>query len=865
MLGLVPSASLLGVDGHAVTVEVHVSGGLPSFTVVGSPDAACREASGRVRAALLSTGCTWPMQRVTVNLAPPTVRKIGSGPRPRHRGRDPRRLRAGRRRPRSTGRAFLGELGLDGSLRPVPGTLCLTEALGRAGRRAARRPAPARRGLVGGPHDPRAARRSAAVVACLRGRGAVARPRPPARRSPAAARARPRRRARPARRPLRARGRRRRRPPPAAAGPAGRRARRCWRRACPGCCPPSTDRAALETTRIHSAAGLALPAGRARPPAAVPGAAPRRVVGGAGRRRQRARCGPARSAPPATACCSSTSWPSSPPTCSTRCASRWRRGWCAWRAPAATVTFPARFLLVAAMNPCPCGYGGRPGGCRCTDGARARYQRRLSGPLLDRFDLRVEVTRPSVRRPAWATRAASPPPPSGERVLGARALAEPRGVPHQRRHPGRPPRRAGAAGPGGRRGAGPGAQERPAVGTRAAPRAAGGAHGRRPAGRAARGHRRPRRHRAAASASMPPAVTPDAGRCRHDRRPHALGYAGAAGRSPGVGPRRLTRAGRGARASSAGWADGRAAIRAADRSRVARPPTASRGRSPPAATTPRTPSGCAPTSSRRRSCSRRATSTRSATAARRHRRAPAAARAPAPGSRASSGRELTDAGVAVVSGLALGIDGAAHRGVLEAGGRPVGVVGCGLDVVYPARHRDLWAARAEPRACSSARRRSASRPTAWRFPARNRIIAGLADLVVVVESHAAGGSMHTVARPPTATIPVMAVPGSVRSPPSAGTNRLLADGCAPVRDATDVLVALGLTPPPAAARRRPTRRHPTPRGARCSTAFDWEPATLEHLAVRTGLALARAGAGARVAARRGWVESAGGWYERVAP
>jgi len=79
VLGIVRSASLLGVDGHAVTVEVHVSGGLPSFTVVGSPDAACREASGRVRAAMLSSGCTWPMRRVTVNLAPPTLRKIGAG------------------------------------------------------------------------------------------------------------------------------------------------------------------------------------------------------------------------------------------------------------------------------------------------------------------------------------------------------------------------------------------------------------------------------------------------------------------------------------------------------------------------------------------------------------------------------------------------------------------------------------------------------------------------------------------------------------------------------------------------------------------------------------------------------------------
>ncbi|MDP1804450.1 MAG: ATP-binding protein, partial [Acidimicrobiales bacterium] len=96
---------------------------------------------------------------------------------------------------------------------------------------------------------------------------------------------------------------------------------------------------------------------------------------------------------------------------------------------AATVSFPARFLLVAAMNPCPCGYGSRPGGCRCTDGARARYQRRLSGPLLDRFDLRVEVTRPTVTdllgdargEPSSAVRA---------RVLAARSVAERRGHRH---------------------------------------------------------------------------------------------------------------------------------------------------------------------------------------------------------------------------------------------------------------------------------------------------------------------------------------------------------------------------------------------------------------------------------------------------
>ena len=91
------------------------------------------------------------------------------------------------------------------------------------------------------------------------------------------------------------------------------------------------------------------------------------------------------------------------------------------------MTFPARFLLVAAMNPCPCGYGGRPGGCRCTEGARARYQRRLSGPLLDRFDLRVEVTRPSVSD-LMGTDLSEPTEAVRERVLAARAVAADRGV-----------------------------------------------------------------------------------------------------------------------------------------------------------------------------------------------------------------------------------------------------------------------------------------------------------------------------------------------------------------------------------------------------------------------------------------------------
>jgi DNA processing protein len=227
------------------------------------------------------------------------------------------------------------------------------------------------------------------------------------------------------------------------------------------------------------------------------------------------------------------------------------------------------------------------------------------------------------------------------------------------------------------------------------------------------------------------------------------------------------------------------------------------------------------------------------------------------------GRELTAAGVGVVSGLALGIDGAAHRGVLEVGGRPIGVVGSGLDVVYPARHRELWG-RVREEGVLLSEAPLGTRPAAWRFPARNRVIAALAHLVVVVESHAGGGSMLTVKEAADRDIPVMAVPGSVRNPASAGTNRLIADGCAPVLDATDVLVALGLT---AAARAAEVDRRPPPdgQGQAVLAAFDWEPATLEHLAVRTGFRLPELALALEGLLESGWVQAEGGWYERVAP
>jgi len=128
VIATVPSATLLGVEGRPVVVEVHVSNGIPGFTVVGLPDAACRESRDRVRASLLSSGLTWPLRRVTVNLAPSGVRKGGPG-------LDlpiavALLVASGDLAPDLVAHtAFVGELGLDGSLRPVPGMVPLVDVL----------------------------------------------------------------------------------------------------------------------------------------------------------------------------------------------------------------------------------------------------------------------------------------------------------------------------------------------------------------------------------------------------------------------------------------------------------------------------------------------------------------------------------------------------------------------------------------------------------------------------------------------------------------------------------------------------------------------------------------------------------------
>jgi DNA processing protein len=161
------------------------------------------------------------------------------------------------------------------------------------------------------------------------------------------------------------------------------------------------------------------------------------------------------------------------------------------------------------------------------------------------------------------------------------------------------------------------------------------------------------------------------------------------------------------------------------------------------------------------------------------------------------GHGLVQAGVQVVSGLARGIDGHAHGGAIEAveqlgaPGRPIAVVASGLDVVYPKEHHQLWRQVAEHGVIlSEAPPRSL--PIAYRFPLRNRIIAGLSEIVVVVESRERGGSLITASAALERGVPVMAVPGHATSRASIGVNELLRDGSAPAIDIDDVLLALRL-------------------------------------------------------------------------
>jgi len=158
---------------------------------------------------------------------------------------------------------------------------------------------------------------------------------------------------------------------------------------------------------------------------------------------------------------------------------------------------------------------------------------------------------------------------------------------------------------------------------------------------------------------------------------------------------------------------------------------------------------------------------------------------------------LARAGACVVSGMARGIDGVAHRAALEAGGRTIAVLGTGIDIAYPAAHRALHAAIAE-RGLLLSELLPGDRANGGSFPRRNRIIAALASVTIVVEAGVASGALITASQALELGRVVAAVPGPIDSPQSAGSNELLRDGAVVIATIADAMALAGLTLPPRA-------------------------------------------------------------------
>jgi len=427
MLATVASATLVGVEGQAVSVEVHVANGLPGLRVVGLPDASCREARDRVRAALMSSGFKWPQKRVTVNLAPSGLRKAGSG---LDLAIALGTLIADGQAPWQPAArlSFIAELGLDGSLRPVTGTLPLAAAVATAEVVVA--PASAHEATLVGRVGVRTAPDLRTLIGILEGRDRW--PQPPPRGSyppgpppPDLAEVKGQVLGRQALEVAAAGGHHLLLVGPAGAGKTMLALR------LPGLLPPLQPEEALEVARVHSAAGLQVGISglSPRPPFRAPhhSASAVALVGGGG----------ARLRPGEISCAHRgvlflDELAEFPGAVLDNLRQPLEEGRIVVCRATATVSFPARFMLVGAMNACRCGADGSPGSCSCPEVSRARYTARVSGPLLDRFDLRVRVRRPEVEDllgaggPAEATN--EPTHVVAARVAMARDMARARAV-----------------------------------------------------------------------------------------------------------------------------------------------------------------------------------------------------------------------------------------------------------------------------------------------------------------------------------------------------------------------------------------------------------------------------------------------------